>query len=168
MAMQTKQLTPEIFRRALSQFGTGVTVVTAEDGPGRVHGMTANSFTSVSLDPALVLVCVDKRAKFLSCVMDARRFGVSVLNASQRHLSVYFSRPEQTDEENEKHGVQYIWAAGIPVLGGTLARFTCNLMATHPAGDHVILVAEVESAEMEAGEPLLFYNSQYRQIGPQS
>lgn len=167
LRMHTKQLSSEIFRRALSQFATGVTVVTAADGPSRVHGMTANSFTSVSLEPALVLVCVDKRAKLLSCIMNVRRFGVSVLKDSQQRLSLYFARPEQTDEENIRHGVRYLWTDSIPVLAGTLARFTCLLSSAHAAGDHTILVGEVESAEMESGEPVIFYNRQYRRVAPE-
>jgi flavin reductase (DIM6/NTAB) family NADH-FMN oxidoreductase RutF len=165
--MQTKQLTSEIFRKALSQFATGVTVVTAESGPGQVHGMTANSFTSVSLEPALILVCVDQHAKLLSLVMKMRRFGVSVLKESQQQLSLYFARPEQSEEENARYSVRYSWPEGVPVLNGTIARFTCVLSAAHPAGDHTILVGEVESAEMESGEPLIFYHRQYRGIAPE-
>ena len=165
--MQTKQLTPEVFRKVLSQFATGVTVVTAESGPGQVHGMTANSFTSVSLEPVLILVCVDQRAKLLSCVMKMHRFGVSVLKESQQQLSLYFARPEQSEEENARYGVRYRWLDGVPVLDGTMARFTCLLSAAHPAGDHTILVGEVESAEMESSRPLIFYNRQYRGIAPE-
>jgi flavin reductase (DIM6/NTAB) family NADH-FMN oxidoreductase RutF len=165
--MQTKLLTPEIFRKVLSQFATGVTVVTAESAPGQVHGMTANSFTSVSLDPPLILVCVDQHARLLSYVMEKRRFGLSILNESQQELSLYFARAEQSEEENERLGVRYRWTdGGIPLLAETMARFTCLLSAAHPAGDHTILVGEVESAEMGSGQPLLFYKSQYRRIAP--
>jgi flavin reductase (DIM6/NTAB) family NADH-FMN oxidoreductase RutF len=165
--MQTKLLTPEVFRKVLSQFATGVTVVTAESAPGKVHGMTANSFTSVSLDPPLILVCVDQRAQLLSYVMEKRRFGVSILNESQQELSLYFARAEQSEEENERLGVRYHWTdGGIPLLAETMARFTCFLSASHPAGDHRILVGEVETAEMGSGQPLLFYKSQYRRIAP--
>ena len=160
--MPAKLITPELFRKVLSQFPTGVTVVTAPSGPGRVHGMTANSFTSVSLTPPLILVCVDQRAKLLSCVMQTRQFGVSILKESQRELSLYFSKPEQTDDENEKLGIHYSWTVeGVPLLNGTLARFACRLNEAHPAGDHSIVVGGVEFAEMEAGQPLLFFDRLY-------
>jgi flavin reductase len=165
--MQTSLLTPEVLRKVLSQFATGVTVVTAESTPGQVHGMTANSFTSVSLDPPLILVCVDQRAQLLSYVTAKRRFGVSILNESQQELSLYFARPEQSEQENRRLGVRYRWMdGGIPVLGETMARFSCLLSASHPAGDHRIVVGEVESAEMGSGQPLLFYKSRYRRIAP--
>lgn len=167
--MPTKLITPEIFRNVLSQFATGVTVVTAESGPSQVHGMTANSFTSVSLEPPLILVCVDHRARMLSCVMKTRRFGVSILKESQRELSLYFARPEQTEEENERLGVHYSWTDGcVPLLSGTMARFACQLSAAHAAGDHRIIVGEVEFAEVEPGKPLVFYNSQYGRISPEA
>ncbi|GAC1617090.1 MAG: flavin reductase family protein [Candidatus Acidiferrum sp.] len=163
--MHTKLIGPEVFRKVVSQFTTGVTVVTAESLPGQVHGMTANSFTSVSLDPPLVLVCVDHRARLLSCIMEKRRFGVSILNESQQELSLYFAKADQSEEENEKLGVRYRWTdSGVPILAGTMAQFTCLLNTSHPAGDHMILVAEVESAEIGSGQPLLYFKSQYRRL----
>ena len=172
--MPAKLITPDLFRKVLSQFPTGVTVVTAESGPGQVHGMTANSFTSVSLTPPLILVCVDQRAKLLSCISQTRQFGVSILKESQRELSLYFSKPEQTDEENEKLGIHYSWTAeGVPLLNGTLTRFACRLNEAHPAGDHRIVVGEVEFAETEPGQPLVFFDRQYggvtqRSVTPRS
>src|SRR5467141_2364139 len=90
--MLTPQLTALEFRKALGHFTTGVTVVTVEHEPGKIHGMTANSFTSVSLDPLLILVCVDHRAKILPLLQKKKQFGVSVLKTGQQAVSEYFAR----------------------------------------------------------------------------
>ena len=100
--MSSAPLTSLDFRRALSQFATGVTVVTVECAPCRVHGMTANSFTSVSLEPPLVSVCVDERAHLLPMIKERRVFGVNVLKENQQNLSEFFARPEQDQEEHER------------------------------------------------------------------
>src|SRR5215510_1470877 len=100
-SMSSAPLTSLDFRRALSQFATGVTVVTVECMPRRVHGMTANSFTSVSLEPPLVSVCVDERAHLLPMIKDRRMFGVNVLKDTQQNLSEFFARPAQEQEEQE-------------------------------------------------------------------
>src|ERR1700682_4008798 len=91
--MLTPQLTAFEFRKALGHFPTGVTVVTVEREPGKVHGMTANSFTSVSLDPLLILVCVDQNAQLLSFLKTRRRFGVNILSSNQKALSEHFAKP---------------------------------------------------------------------------
>ncbi|MBZ5527833.1 MAG: flavin reductase family protein [Acidobacteriia bacterium] len=169
--MSAPTLTPAEFRRVLGQFSTGVTVVTVEssgeDGASAVHGMTANSFTSVSLDPLLVLICVDQRARTLPLLHQKRRFGVSILAAEQQELSVYFSRGEQNDEGEKRLGIRFRRSAsGIPLVEGTLAQMACNVAATYTAGDHVIFIGEVESAEIQSGEPLLFFSGKYRKLAP--
>src|ERR1700752_5323216 len=119
--MATSSPTPELFRRVLGTFATGVTVITAERAPGQVHGMTANSFASVSLDPLLVLVCVDQDARLLSYLKAQRRFGISILREDQQALSEYFAKLDQTAEEHARLGIRYRWtSSGIPVLEGTL------------------------------------------------
>src|SRR5499433_247663 len=100
-SMSSAPLTSLDFRRALSQFATGVTVVTAECAPRRVHGMTANSFTSVSLDPPLISICVDERAHLLPFVKERGKFGVNVLKQDQQHWSEFFARPEQDQQRQE-------------------------------------------------------------------
>jgi len=163
--MATAPLVPEIFREALAQFVTGVTVVTAARASGQVHGMTANSFTSVSLDPPLILVCVDQRAQLLPLIKEHQRFGVSVLQQDQQAISEYFSKGEQSAEQDARLGIRYRWTrSGIPVLANTMVQLACTLAAAHVAGDHTIFIGEVESAEIGSGEPLLFFRSQYRQI----
>jgi len=174
--MSTRTPAPEEFRRALGQFATGVTVVTVEDttisgAPPRsqVHGMTANSFTSVSLEPLLVLICVDQQAKMLPLLQKKRCFGISVLTAEQQDLSRYFSRSEKNPEAEERLGIRYRWTEnGIPLLEGTIAQMACQIVATHVSGDHTIFVAEVQSVEIQGGEPLLFFRGKYRRLAPES
>jgi flavin reductase (DIM6/NTAB) family NADH-FMN oxidoreductase RutF len=165
--MAISSLDPVTFRRVTGAFATGVTVITVEREPGLVHGMTANSFTSVSLDPLLVLVCVDHDARLLSFLKSQRRFGVSILREGQQALSEYFAKIEQTPEEHARLGIRYKWtSSGIPLLDDTLAELACNVVGEHPAGDHTIFIGEVESMECHDGEPLLFHRGQYRRLAP--
>ena len=165
--MAISSLNPGMIRRVTGAFTTGVTVITVEREPGLVHGMTANSFTSVSLDPLLVLICVDHEARLLSFLKSQRRFGVSILREGQQALSEYFAKIEQTPEEHARLGIRYRWTStGIPLLEGTLAELACNVVAEHPAGDHTIFMGEVESMESHDGEPLLFHRGQYRRLAP--
>lgn len=163
--MLTPQLTAFKFRKALGHFTTGVTVVTVEFEPGKIHGMTANSFTSVSLDPMLILVCVDHRAKMLHLLEKKKCFGISVLKAGQEAISEYFANAEQSAEAEERLSIRYRRTpGGIPVLENTLLQLSCNVMASHIAGDHTIFVGELEEAEMHEGEPLLYFRGEYRRI----
>lgn len=163
--MATGKLTPLDFRLALAQFATGVTVVTVEHEPGLVHGMTANSFTSVSLEPLLVLVCVEERAKLLPLLQAKRRFGVSILKDNQQTISEFFARKDQPLDAESRLGIRFRWTpGGIPLLDNTLCQIACNLVNIHAAGDHTICLGEVESAEVFSGEPLLFFRGEYRKI----
>ena len=165
--MAANPLTALEFRHALGQFATGVTVVTAERAPGQVHGMTANSFASVSLDPALILICVDQAAHLLPMVRVQKRFGVSVLKEDQRAVSEYFAQTEENAETEKRLGVRFGWtASGIPVLEDTLVQLGCNVVASYLSGDHTVFIGEVETARVYSGEPLLFFRGQYRQIAP--
>jgi flavin reductase (DIM6/NTAB) family NADH-FMN oxidoreductase RutF len=165
--MAANPLTALEFRHALGQFATGITVVTAERTPGRVHGMTANSFASVSLDPALILICVDQAAHLLPMVSAQKRFGVSVLKEDQRAMSEYFAQPEENVETEERLGIRFGWTpSGIPVLEDTLVQLGCTVVASYLSGDHTVFIGEVETARVYSGEPLLFFRGQYRQIAP--
>lgn len=168
--MPSAPLTSLDFRRALGQFATGVTVVTVEREAGRVHGMTANSFTSVSLEPPLISVCVDERAHLLPLIKQRRMFGVNVLKGNQQNLSEFFARPEQEQELHEReaarHQIHFHWTAGgIPLLDGVLCQIACRLHAAHVAGDHTIVVGEVLSAQLEDGEPLIYFRGDYTGLG---
>jgi flavin reductase (DIM6/NTAB) family NADH-FMN oxidoreductase RutF len=154
------------FRKALGCFATGITVITL-DSESEVHGMTANAFTSVSLDPMLVLVCVDKSARTHSHLHAKKRFGVNVLAENQRAISEYYARPARThDRAAEEAGAAFERTShGTPVLRGALAYLECRLHSAQDAGDHTIFIAEVEEVVVREGDPLLYFESKYRKIG---
>ena len=141
---------------------TGICVITAERAPGRVHGMTANSLTSVSLDPLLILICVDQKAHLHTYLKAQRRFGVSLLKETQRELSEFFALPDQDPAQEARLGVRYHWTpSGIPLLEDALAHIGCDVVAQYMSGDHTIFVGEVESLELKDGEPLVHCRRQY-------
>ena len=153
------------FRLALGQFATGVTVVTAERAPGQVHGMTANSFASVSLDPLLILICVSQTAQLLPLLNRRKRFGVNILKDSQQALSEYFAQTADNPAGHNNLGIRYRWTqSGIPLLEDALTQLACIVVASYIAGDHTIFIAEVESLELFSGEPLLFLRGDYRRL----
>jgi flavin reductase (DIM6/NTAB) family NADH-FMN oxidoreductase RutF len=160
-------VTQNEFRKAMGSFATGVTVITV-DYEGAVHGMTANAFTSVSLDPLLVLVCVDHRARTHTHLHARKRFGVNVLADSQRAISEYYARPTQTHESAEQEAGACFdrTGHGTPVLHGALAYLECRLHSAQEAGDHTIFIAEVEDVVVREGDPLLYFRAAYRQIEP--
>ena len=140
--------------------------MTVESAPGHVRGMTANSFTSVSLEPMLILVCVDKRAKILPMVESKKRFGVSILKEGHEALSEYFAKGVQNAEAEQRLSIHYRWTpAGVPVLEGTLLQLSCEVTASHLAGDHTIFIAKVVDAAIHEGKPLLYFGGEYRHIG---
>src|SRR3984957_19242427 len=132
------------FRRAMGCFATGVTIITL-DLEGEVHGMTANAFASVSLEPLLVLVCVDHRAATHEHLHTKKRFGINVLCEDQRAISEYYARPERSHESAESEvGARFDRTHhGTPVLHGALAYFECRLHSAELAGDHTVFIAEV-------------------------
>lgn len=154
------------FRKAMGSFATGVTVVTV-DYEGEVHGMTANAFTSVSLDPLLVLVCVDHRARTHAHLHARKRFGVNVLAAHQRAVSEYYAGPNPDHRYAEREAKARFDRTqhGTPVLHGALAYLECRLRTAQDAGDHTIFIAEVEDIVLRDGDPLLYFRSEYRKIG---
>jgi len=150
----------------MGSFATGVTIITL-DLQGEVHGMTANAFASVSLDPPLVLVCVDHSARTHAHLHAKKRFGVNVLAESQRVISEYYARPIHTHgHAEEEAGARFDRTAqGTPMLHGALAYLECRLQSAQEAGDHTIFIAEVEDVVVRAGDPLLFFRGKYRKIG---
>jgi flavin reductase len=157
-------LNPSEFRKAMGCFATGVTIITLDLG-GEVHGMTANAFASVSLDPPLVLVCVDHMASTHAHLHAKKRFGINVLSEDQRTISEYYARADRTDAATEAGARFDRTKHGTPMLHGSLAYLECRLHSAQMAGDHTIFIAEVEDVVVREGEPLLFFRGQYRKVG---
>ena len=156
------------FRKAMGCFATGVTIITV-DLDGEVHGMTANAFASVSLDPMLVLVCVDHTTRTHAHLHAKKRFGINVLCEDHRGISEYYARPERDHDNAEvEAGARFDRTAhGTPVLQGALAYLECRLHSAQVAGDHTIFIAEVEDVVVRDGKPLLFFRGKYRNVGDQ-
>jgi len=150
----------------MGAFATGVTIITV-DLDGEVHGMTANAFTSVSLDPMLVLVCVDASTRTHAHLHAKKRFGINVLCENQRAISEYYARPDRTHEHAETEaGARFDRTKqGTPMLHGSLAYLECRLRSAEDAGDHTIFIAEVEDVVVREGQPLLFFRGKYRKVG---
>lgn len=150
------------FRRCMSEFATGVTVVTTLDDEDNVHGMSANSFTSVCLEPPLVLVCVAHNTNTYRYIESRRCFGINILSAQQVTIGKYFAR-----RPADRHGdVEYDYSitpgCGVPALKGALAFLGCEVFSSHIYGDHTIYIGEVK--EIQRGEteaPLLFFHSRW-------
>ena len=149
------------FRTAMSKFATGVTVVTTIDEQGFPHSMTANSFTSVCLDPPTILVCVAHGTNTYGFVERNGRFGVNILNEGQENLGIYFAkRPEDRTGEVK---YEFIMAEGdVPFLNGSMVSFSCEVVGSHVYGDHTVYMGEVKEVRQEEdGEPLMFFKSRW-------
>ena len=158
-AEQDERFDPRELRRAFGQFATGVTVVTTRAEDGRRVGITANSFTSLSLDPPLVLWSLAKQAPSLPAFQAANHFAINVLCANQHYLSRQFS----TSADDKFSGVDLREGpGGVSLLEGALAHFVCRSVRHVEAGDHVIVIGEVETFEVFEGEPLVFHSGSYR------
>lgn len=154
-------LEPRQFRRVCSRFASGVTILNVVDSAGVPHGMTASSFTSVSLNPPLILVCVDLRARFLEAFNSTEHFGVNILDEAQRPLSERFARSgyDRFEGVTWNPGI-----TGVPLFPGALATMECARFSTFTAGDHEILIGKVLHAQWREGEPLVHFGSQYRAL----
>ncbi|MDO8433248.1 MAG: flavin reductase family protein [Candidatus Binatus sp.] len=150
-------------RRIMGHFATGVTIITSVRSSGELHGLTANAFTSVSLVPPLLLICVDKKAESYPCFSETRVFTVNILSSDQEALSRKFS----VSGGNKFEGVSYrIGANGAPILDGTLAYIECAVSQEVDAGDHTLYLGDIQQAETpHEGKPLLFFRGGYREMG---
>ncbi len=159
--MQHVTLDPTTFRASLARFASGVTIVTARGQDGHDYGMTVSAFSSLSLQPPMILVCIDNGASVASVLQHCEHFAVNILAEGQEALSRQFAERER----DRFDGVPVTRGeTGVALLGGTLASLECSVVARHPAGDHTILVAEVRGAELREGNPLLYYRGAYRQL----
>jgi len=152
------------YRKVIGTFATGVTVITTEVD-GRLHGFTANAVTSVSLDPLLLLVCVDKRAYAHGELARARAFGVSILAEDQRDISNVFAKSAEP-EAGSLRGVAFRrGVTAVPLLDGAIACLECTTERAVDGGDHTIYLGRVlEGAIVDEAKPLLYYQGAYRTI----
>ncbi|MFF2910686.1 flavin reductase family protein [Paenibacillus sp. NPDC057934] len=152
------------WRSMMGKFATGVTVITTLDEEGQPIGMTANAFTSLSLEPSLLIICLDKGSSTLVSLLATRKFTVNFLADTQEDLSRCFARKSETDKFAE---IDYREGKlGLPILGGCLASVECSLADTLDGGDHLILVGQGEFLYESATQlsPLLFYQGKYRAL----
>ena len=154
-------LDPSTFRATLSRFASGITIVTARDAEGRDVGMTVSAFSSLSLTPPLVLVCIDNGASVAPVLEHCDSFAVNILADDQEALSRRFAEREldRFDGVALRRG-----ELDLALLDGALANLECRVTTRLPGGDHTILVGEVKSASLREGQPLLYYRGGYRRL----
>lgn len=151
------------YRRAIGHFASGVTVVTSRGDGGRPSGLTASAVCSLSLDPLLMVVCIDRGSRTLEAIRQSRRLAVNVLASGQEGLAAIFASKAP---EAEKFGdVAHASVDGIPVLDGVVAWLTGRVRELAAGGDHVIGVADVERVGAPGGEPLVYYRGAYHVLG---
>jgi flavin reductase ActVB len=154
-------ISPDEFRQALGHFATGVTIVTTSDSDGRPTGLTASAFTSVSLDPPLILVCVDHKSQSYPALRERGRFAVNILHSGQQAASRRFAstRLDKFDEVPFRMS-----AMNLPLIDDALTQLECVTVRTHVEGDHTIFVGRVEHVHVGSGEPLVYYRGQYDRL----
>jgi flavin reductase (DIM6/NTAB) family NADH-FMN oxidoreductase RutF len=148
------------FKLAMSHFASGVTVVTTEQ-EGTVYGMTVAAFSSLSLHPPLVLICIEKSVRTHEAIAAAGKFGVSILSQSQSDVSNRFA----SRGEDKFSGIAtHRGTSGVPLIDGAITTLECSLREQFPGGDHSIFVGEVVAIETAEGVPLVYYRSGYREL----
>lgn len=154
-------VSPDEFRQSLSRFASGVTVVTTVDATGGFHGLTVSAFSSVSLSPPLVLICVEKATASHSALLESGAFVVNFLSEEQTQLSEHFATPLADKFSSVGHltGLQ-----GIPILSSSIASLECRIVNDFDGGDHSIFVAQVENTEVRGGAPLLYFHHGYHRL----
>lgn len=154
---------PREFRNTVGCFATGITIITTTDDDGNPVGFTANSFSSVSLDPPLVLFCLDRRVASFESFREGGKFAVNILGNDQQDLSNQFAK----SGSDKWDGIEYETVnGGCPLFEGCIASFDCDVYAVHEGGDHVIVVGEVTRMSRDEGgpDPLLYFRGGYASI----
>lgn len=148
----------DLFRRACGQFATGVAIAGVADAEGRPHAITVNSFTSVSLEPPLVLICLGHQAAPIQVFRDASYFGISILSAGQQDVSERFAwfADDRFEATRWSRGPN-----GSPLIDGAIATLECSINRWFPAGDHDVFIGEVRTAQVFARDPLLYFAGNY-------
>ena len=154
-------ISPDDFRQVLGHFASGVTIVTTCDSEQRPTGLTASAFCSVSLDPPLILICVDHKSQSFPHLKESGRFAINILHQGHEQLSRRFasSRLDKFD------GVGFTMGTlGVPLIDEALAYLECRTVGAHVEGDHTIFVGRVESVGVAEGEPLLYFRGRYHRL----
>ncbi|WP_067726944.1 flavin reductase family protein [Oceanobacillus damuensis] len=147
------------FRNAMGKFATGVNVITTEVD-GDVHGMTANAFMSVSLDPKLVVISIGENASMLEKIKKSKKYAVNILSQDQKELSMIFAGQIKEDRD-----VSFERLADLPVIKGASTQISCEVVKEHVEGDHTLFIGRVVDLQnQECSDPLLFYKGKYRSI----
>jgi flavin reductase (DIM6/NTAB) family NADH-FMN oxidoreductase RutF len=158
-------ISPNDFRHVLSHFASGVTIVTTCDADRRPTGLTASAFSSVSLDPPLVLICVDHKSQSYPALREAGRFAINVLQHEHEQISRRFA----STRLDKFDGVAFrLGALGVPLIEGALAQMECQTVSAHVEGDHTIFVGRIEAAQVGEGEPLLYFRGKYHRLRGES
>ncbi len=156
--------TEQEFKDALARWASGVAVVCTRDPSDLVYGLTVSSFSSLSLDPPLILACIANRSRFLPMVQQSGRFAVSILHRDQEAMSNAFARPGR-EPAPACEGVEVrSTPSGQPVVEGAMAWLDCTLHDTVVAGDHTVVIGRVEASFAGQGDPLLYYRRAYRTV----
>jgi len=157
-------VSPEVFRESLSQFCTGVTIVTFADADG-YHGLTVNAFSSLSLDPPLILICIDKKTTSHDCLTCCDAFVVNILSREQEDLAARFANWRLSSADRFADSIYELTKTGLPAFRENLGYLECLRRDAIEAGDHTIVIGEVEtSASSDARPPLLYFRSQFREL----
>lgn len=149
------------FRASLGRFASGVTVITSKDGSGHLHAITVSAFCSVSLNPPLILACIDKNTGSHSALAETDSFAVNILAEDQQFVSDRCASysPDKFDEIKHHLGID-----GLPLIDDALANLECRLVNAHDNGDHTIFVGQIEQATVRDGEPLIYFHGDYRKL----
>ena len=147
-----------LFRNAMGKFATGVTVITTQLD-GEIHGMTANAFMSVSLNPPLVVISIGEKASMLHRIEQSKTFAVNILAEDQKYLSQHFAGQRQDDKE-----ILFTELEGYPVLSDTVAQIVCDVVTVHVEGDHTLFIGKVNAIQLEEKKPLLFFSGKYNKL----
>ncbi|MGE5540264.1 MAG: flavin reductase family protein [Gemmatimonas sp.] len=150
-------------RQFASCFATGVAVITTRDPSGKPFGLTMNAISSVSLDPPLFLICVDKRSNTLQPILDSKAFAINILAKGQEAISNVFAGKSEDKFAGIAH---HAGSHGMPIIDGAHGAAEFSVFADYPGGDHVIIVGEVRSIETAAVDPLLYFRSKYGAFAP--
>lgn len=164
MASMGDHITSEELRAAMRHWATGVALVTVGDRE-YAHGMTVNSLTSISLEPALILISLERSSRTHRMVLEQSRFAVAILRTDQKDLSDIFAGRKGDDEDRFEGVATELTASGIPVPTGTLAVLDCAVERTIDASTHTVFIAQVEDIQIsDGGPPLLYFNRDYRKL----